>query len=148
VSAPLHVLVAGGGLGGLALAHGLIKAGLTVEVVERDPDLDRRQGYYLTINGLGGEALRAVLPEDLFELYLDTSRRPYPSQASVVMDAQLRELGRRPSLGPPNRPSAHPAPDPRSAARRRRPLRGVGDRVRRGRRRRHAPPVGRDVDTG
>lgn len=102
MSAPLHVLIAGGGLGGLALAHGLLKAGLTVEVFERDPDFDRRQGYYLTINALGGEALRAVLPEDLFELYLDTSRRPYPSQASVVMNAQLRELGRRPSLGPPN----------------------------------------------
>jgi 2-polyprenyl-6-methoxyphenol hydroxylase-like FAD-dependent oxidoreductase len=100
--APLHVLIAGGGLGGLALAHGLIKAGLTVEVFERDADLDRRQGYYLTINGLGGEALRAVLPEDLFELYLDTSRRPYPSQASIVLSAQLEELGRRPSLGPPN----------------------------------------------
>ena len=102
MNAPLHVLIAGGGLGGLALAHGLLKAGLTVEVFERDPDLDRRQGYYLTINGLGGEALRAVLPEDLFELYLDTSRRPYPSQASIVMDSQLVELGRRTSLGPPN----------------------------------------------
>jgi len=102
VSQSPHVLVAGGGLGGLALAQGLVKEGISVEVVERDADLNRRQGYYLTINGLGGEALRRLLPPDLFELYLDTSRRPYSRQQSIVVDDQLRELGSRPSMGPPN----------------------------------------------
>ena len=99
---PLHVLIAGGGLGGLALAQGLLGDGLAVDVYERDDDAHRRQGYYLTINGDGGEALRRLLPDDLFELYLDTARRPYPTQASVVRDRDLRLLGARPSMGPPN----------------------------------------------
>lgn len=98
----LHVLIAGGGIGGLALAQGLLADGHTVEVFERDTDPYRRQGYYLTINGDGGEALRRLLPHDLFELYIDTSRRPYPTQASVVRDRTLGLLGARPSMGPPN----------------------------------------------
>ena len=70
---PLHVIVAGGGLAGLALAQGLLKAGHTVEVFERDADLDRKQGYYLHFNAdrrrgaaprPAGRPLRA-LPGDL-----------------------------------------------------------------------------------
>ena len=58
---PLHVLIAGGGLGGLALAQGLIKDGHTCEVFERDADDSRKIGYYLHMNADGGEAL-ARLP--------------------------------------------------------------------------------------
>ena len=72
---PLHVLIAGGGLSGLALAQGLIKDGHTCEVFERDADDSRKIGYYLHMNADGGEALRRCLPEDLFELYAETSRR-------------------------------------------------------------------------
>jgi 2-polyprenyl-6-methoxyphenol hydroxylase-like FAD-dependent oxidoreductase len=100
--AGLHVLIVGGGLGGLALAQGLLARGHQVDVFERDADMNRRQGYYLTINGDGGEALRKVLPPDLFELYLDTARQPYPTQASIVLDTSLKRLGARPSMGPPN----------------------------------------------
>jgi 2-polyprenyl-6-methoxyphenol hydroxylase-like FAD-dependent oxidoreductase len=100
--AALHVLIAGGGLGGLALAQGLIAHGHRVDVFERDEDMNRRQGYYLTMNGDGGEALRKVLPPDLFELYLDTARQPYPTQSSIVLDTKLNRLGARPSMGPPN----------------------------------------------
>jgi 2-polyprenyl-6-methoxyphenol hydroxylase-like FAD-dependent oxidoreductase len=105
---PLHVLVAGGGLAGLATAQGLLKAGHTVEVFERDADLDRKQGYYLHINALGGEALRRVLPEDLFELYLETSRQSYDRIESIVLNDQLVELSSRPSLHqPPPGPRRH-----------------------------------------
>ena len=55
---PLHVLIAGGGLSGLALAQGLIKDGHTCEVFERDADDTRKIGYYLHMNADGGEALR------------------------------------------------------------------------------------------
>jgi 2-polyprenyl-6-methoxyphenol hydroxylase-like FAD-dependent oxidoreductase len=98
----MHILIAGGGLGGLCLAQGLRKAGHTFEVFERDADLSRKIGYRLHINADGGEALRACLPEDLFELYLSTSRKTPPRQLAVVVDDQLNELSSMPHLGPPN----------------------------------------------
>jgi 2-polyprenyl-6-methoxyphenol hydroxylase-like FAD-dependent oxidoreductase len=96
------VLIAGGGLSGLATAHGLIRNGHTVEVFERDADLSRKQGYYLHMNPFGGEALRSLLPADLFELYLETSRQTYPRRESVVLNDQFQELSSQPHLGPPN----------------------------------------------
>src|SRR5262245_55848620 len=99
---PLHVLIAGGGVSGLAVAHGLLKNGHTVEVFERDPDLNRKQGYYLHMNAFGGEALRALLPDDLYELYLETSRKNEARPLSIVLDNQLNELSTQPHLGPPN----------------------------------------------
>jgi 2-polyprenyl-6-methoxyphenol hydroxylase-like FAD-dependent oxidoreductase len=99
---PLHVLIAGGGLSGLALAQGLIKDGHTCEVFERDADDSRKIGYYLHMNADGGEALRRCLPEDLFELYAETSRRTDERAGSFVLDDQLNELSSQPHLGPPN----------------------------------------------
>jgi 2-polyprenyl-6-methoxyphenol hydroxylase-like FAD-dependent oxidoreductase len=98
----LHVLIAGGGLSGLALAQGLLKDGHTCEVFERDADDSRKIGYYLHMNADGGEALRRCLPADLFELYAQTSRRTYDRRESVVLDDQLNELSSQPHLGPPN----------------------------------------------
>jgi 2-polyprenyl-6-methoxyphenol hydroxylase-like FAD-dependent oxidoreductase len=98
----LHVLIAGGGLSGLCLAQGLRKAGHSVAVYERDADLDRKVGYRLHMNADGGEALRRCLPADLYELYLETSRRTPPRQLAVVVDDQLDELSSMPHLGPPN----------------------------------------------
>jgi 2-polyprenyl-6-methoxyphenol hydroxylase-like FAD-dependent oxidoreductase len=111
---PLHVLIAGAGLSGLALAQGLTKRGHTVDVFERDADLDRKQGYYLHFNAIGGEALREVLPEDLFELYLETSRCTYERTRSIVLDPQLNEISSQPHLGPPN-----PGPRPHTGVHRR-----------------------------
>jgi 2-polyprenyl-6-methoxyphenol hydroxylase-like FAD-dependent oxidoreductase len=99
---PLHVLIAGGGLSGLALAQGLLKDGHTCEVFERDADDSRKVGYYLHMNADGGEALRRCLPADLFELYAETSRQTYDRRASIVLDDQLHELTSQPHLGPPN----------------------------------------------
>jgi 2-polyprenyl-6-methoxyphenol hydroxylase-like FAD-dependent oxidoreductase len=99
---PLHVLIAGGGLSGLALAQGLIKDGHTCEVFERDADLSRKRGYYLHMNGDGGEALRRCLPADLFELYAETSRQTPDRRESIVLDDQLAVLSSQPHLGPPN----------------------------------------------
>jgi 2-polyprenyl-6-methoxyphenol hydroxylase-like FAD-dependent oxidoreductase len=96
------VLVAGGGLSGLAVAQGLVKNGHTVQVFERDRDLNRKQGYYLHMNAFGGEALRAVLPDDLFALYQATSRITYDRQESVVLHDHFGELSSQPHFGPPN----------------------------------------------
>jgi 2-polyprenyl-6-methoxyphenol hydroxylase-like FAD-dependent oxidoreductase len=98
----MHVLIAGGGLSGLCLAHGLIKDGHTCEVYERDPDLSRKAGYLLHVNADGGEALRRCLPDDLFELYMVTSRKTPKRRQSIVLDPQLNVLSSQPHLGPPN----------------------------------------------
>src|ERR1700677_2745905 len=102
MTGPLHVLIAGGGLSGLALAQGLRKDGHSCEVFERDADDRRKIGYYLHMNADGGEALRRCLPADLVELYTATSRRTYDRRESVVLDDQLREVSSQPHLGPPN----------------------------------------------
>ena len=61
--APLHVIVIGGGIGGLCLAQGLKRAGISVAVYERDRTLtDRLQGYRVHINPSGSRALHACLP--------------------------------------------------------------------------------------
>jgi salicylate hydroxylase len=63
VGMSLSVLIIGGGIGGLALAHGLRRAGLDVEVYERTRQrTDWLQGYRIHINPAGAHALRACLP--------------------------------------------------------------------------------------
>jgi salicylate hydroxylase len=99
---PLHVLIAGGGLSGLCLAQGLKRAGVSCAVYERDPDMRRPAGYRITINGDGGNALQACLPDDLYELYLQSSRNTPPRRMSVVVDAQCNELSTAPHFGAPN----------------------------------------------
>jgi salicylate hydroxylase len=97
-----HVLIAGGGVGGLCLAQGLRRAGVSCAVYERDPAMRHRAGYRLHMNADGGEALRACLPDDLFELYLETSRTTPPRPRAVVIDSQCNELSSMPHMGPPN----------------------------------------------
>ena len=101
-SRSLNVIVAGGGLSGLCLAQGLVKDGHAVRIFERDPDDSRKIGYYLHMNADGGEALRRCLPDDLFELYAETSRRTYERRKSTVYTDQLHELSSQPHLGPPD----------------------------------------------
>src|ERR1700722_15278250 len=100
--ASMHVLIAGGGLSGLCLAQGLTAAGISCAVYERDPDLTRRAGYRITMNGDGGDALERCLAPDLYELYLQCSRTTPPRRVSVVIDEQCVERTTAPHLGPPN----------------------------------------------
>jgi 2-polyprenyl-6-methoxyphenol hydroxylase-like FAD-dependent oxidoreductase len=98
----MRILIAGAGLGGLCLAHGLLKDGHEVLVFERDADLIQRSGYMLSINGDGGEALRRCLPPELFELYAETSSRTSDRRGSMVLDEQLNVISSMPHLGSPN----------------------------------------------
>ncbi len=69
-----HVIIIGGGLGGLCLAQGLRKAGISVAVYERDQTHDERlQGYRMHIEAMGNRALHDCLPTHLFEVYLKTT---------------------------------------------------------------------------
>ena len=88
----MRVLIAGAGIGGLALAQGLRRAGVDVTVFERDPSPTlRQQGYRIHIDGQGGAALEACLPPELFELYLSTSDNP-SGTGVTILDHRLREL--------------------------------------------------------
>ncbi|RLL71555.1 FAD-dependent monooxygenase [Ochrobactrum soli] len=69
-----HVAIIGAGLGGLALAQGLNRAGIAFDVYERDPAPDSRiQGYRIRIDADGQRALAAVLPSDLYMLFRQTA---------------------------------------------------------------------------
>ncbi|MGH3712748.1 MAG: FAD-dependent oxidoreductase, partial [Micromonosporaceae bacterium] len=70
----MHVLVVGGGLGGLCLAQGLRKAGVSVAVYERDRTrTDRLQGYRIHIAPMGAAALHECLPPELFDAFVATT---------------------------------------------------------------------------
>ena len=46
---------------------------------------------------IGGNALRRCLPDDLYELYLDTSRASYTRHESIVLDPGCRFPDREPA---------------------------------------------------
>jgi 2-polyprenyl-6-methoxyphenol hydroxylase-like FAD-dependent oxidoreductase len=71
-----HVLVAGGGIGGLCLAQALRQAGISVAVYERDAAPDSRlDRYRLHINPAGSRSLHACLPQPAWQSFLATAGR-------------------------------------------------------------------------
>ncbi|MGH3729220.1 MAG: FAD-dependent oxidoreductase [Micromonosporaceae bacterium] len=70
----MHVLIMGGGIGGLCLAQGLKRAGVSVAVYERDRTrTDRLQGYRIHISPAGSRALHQCLPPELFDAFVATT---------------------------------------------------------------------------
>jgi 2-polyprenyl-6-methoxyphenol hydroxylase-like FAD-dependent oxidoreductase len=87
----LRVAVAGGGLGGLCLARGLLKAGVDVTVYERDAQLaGRRQGYRLHVDARAGLALEQCLPPASLALFQATCSEA--STRLTVVSERLRVL--------------------------------------------------------
>ena len=87
----LRVAVAGGGLGGLCLAQGLLKAGVDVTVYERDAHLAaRRQGYRLHVDARAGLALEQCLPPGSLAVFQATCGAA--STRLTVMSERLRVL--------------------------------------------------------
>jgi 2-polyprenyl-6-methoxyphenol hydroxylase-like FAD-dependent oxidoreductase len=103
---PPRVAIAGGGLGGLCLAHGLRRAGVPVTVYERDASADfRGQGYRLHIGPPGATALAACLPASLYDLFLAASGRR--ASRVTVATARLRTIRTFP--GDPHGDNTKPA---------------------------------------
>jgi 2-polyprenyl-6-methoxyphenol hydroxylase-like FAD-dependent oxidoreductase len=72
-----EVLIIGAGTGGMALAHGLRRAGIGVRVFERDRSRrDGLYGYRVGIDPDGSRALHAVLPPELFDTFVATCAKP------------------------------------------------------------------------
>ncbi len=87
----LHIMIIGGGLGGLCLAQGLKKAGISVAVYERDrTNNERSQGYRVHIEAMGNRALYDCLPPHLFEIYLRITGRI--NKGLLLCDEQLHSL--------------------------------------------------------
>jgi 2-polyprenyl-6-methoxyphenol hydroxylase-like FAD-dependent oxidoreductase len=73
----LSVAIAGAGLGGLCVAQSLARAGIDVQVYERDPGpFARCQGYRITVDHHGRAALQQCLPARLYELAAAVSGAP------------------------------------------------------------------------
>jgi len=73
----MHILIVGGGIGGLGLAQYLKKAGISFSIFERDRSpTDRLQGYRLHISPQGSQALFHCLPDSLFNLFVSTCGKP------------------------------------------------------------------------
>jgi monoamine oxidase len=84
---PFHVLIIGGGIGGLCLAQGLKKSDISVAVYERDQSAQfRNQRYRISIKEEGGQALRDCLPENLLQALLgDCHQNGYEARCSGPM---------------------------------------------------------------
>ncbi|MET8154948.1 NAD(P)/FAD-dependent oxidoreductase [Sphaerisporangium sp. NPDC005289] len=73
----MKVIIIGAGTGGMCLAHGLKRAGVPVEVYERDRTrADGLHGYRVGIDPTGNRALKECLPPELFDAFAATCARP------------------------------------------------------------------------
>jgi 2-polyprenyl-6-methoxyphenol hydroxylase-like FAD-dependent oxidoreductase len=87
----LHVIIIGAGTGGLCLAHGLKRAGISVTVYERDRTRkDGLQGYRVGISPAGSYALSQCLPPELYDLFVATCARP--ARYFNMLTEQMSEL--------------------------------------------------------
>src|SRR5689334_4028624 len=87
-----HVIIIGAGFGGMCLAHGLKRAGISVAVYERDRTrADGLHGYRVGIDPDGNRALKACLPPDLFDTFVATCARA-PRYFNVYSERLRRTL--------------------------------------------------------
>lgn len=92
----LYVVIAGAGLGGLALGQSLKRAGIRFDIFENDQALDSRsQGYRIRIDNVGQNALAAILSPDLYQLFRQTAS--IASTSGCFLTPQLMpSSGRKP----------------------------------------------------
>ncbi len=91
MSKPFHVLIIGGGVGGLTLAQGLKRSGISAAVYERDrTPTDRLQGYRVHISPTGSLGLHECLPPESFDIFDRTCGSP--NTAVRFFTEQMREL--------------------------------------------------------
>ena len=104
----LRVLVIGGGLGGLTLAHALRSAAISVSVFERQrAQPDPLQSYRIHINPAGSRALHACLPAHLWSAVVEhAGRAPLGIAFATEQLHQLAFVAEPPSANPVAR--SHP----------------------------------------
>jgi 2-polyprenyl-6-methoxyphenol hydroxylase-like FAD-dependent oxidoreductase len=86
----LKVTIIGAGLGGLTLAQSLNRAGVKVEVFERDQGpFDRPQGYRLHLDADAINAAKEVLPTELHQVFEATSQFTQPHTTILGMNLSV-----------------------------------------------------------
>lgn len=90
----IRALIAGGGLGGLALAAGLRRRGIDVTVIERDTDLTSTGGYHIHLDEAATGALRDLLDPEAFEQVLASSATSRLQGGDIMRDMRGRLLFR------------------------------------------------------
>jgi 2-polyprenyl-6-methoxyphenol hydroxylase-like FAD-dependent oxidoreductase len=81
----LRVLVIGGGIGGLCLAHGLKQAGVNVSVYERQAasaSESASESYSIHLNAAGNAALHECLPANVWAALRENASQPVTGFAS------------------------------------------------------------------
>jgi 2-polyprenyl-6-methoxyphenol hydroxylase-like FAD-dependent oxidoreductase len=107
-----HIIIIGGGVGGLALAQNLKKRGISFTLFERDASpASRAQGYRIRVAGRGAEALRECLDNELLNLFEKTCAETKPRMSGAQLNAidgtpiqpllPKETYGRSISQGPP-----------------------------------------------
>ncbi|WP_328535237.1 FAD-dependent oxidoreductase [Streptomyces sp. NBC_00344] len=87
----MRVIVIGAGIGGLALAQGLLQAGVDVRLFERESAVDSRyQGFRIVLDERGAGALRECLPDRLHDVLHATTGELAGSRR--VVDPRLNEI--------------------------------------------------------
>jgi 2-polyprenyl-6-methoxyphenol hydroxylase-like FAD-dependent oxidoreductase len=104
------ILIAGAGIGGLALAQGLRKGSIPFRVFEREAALNvRSQGYRVRINEYGQNALKSLLEPAHYEQFIKSCpSNPTGLAASAFLDALTGEERESPAkkFGSAGRPPA------------------------------------------
>ncbi|WP_280396974.1 FAD-dependent oxidoreductase [Nocardia carnea] len=94
----MHVIVVGGGIGGLALAAGLRRHGIEVSVFDRDRDIARTGGYHITLDGRALAALHELVVPEIYERLLRSSSALRLRAPDAFWDRHGRLLGHGPRL--------------------------------------------------
>ncbi|WP_299051226.1 FAD-dependent monooxygenase [uncultured Nocardioides sp.] len=101
----MRVVVVGAGIGGLALAQGLVGEGVDVLVLERDRALPDTGGYRLHLTPAAGSALRGLLGAEAWRSVVAACAPPGASRRMHVTDRRLRTLVTAPfEPGPDDEP--------------------------------------------
>ncbi|WP_300013043.1 FAD-dependent monooxygenase [Pseudonocardia sp.] len=92
----MRVIIIGAGIGGLALAQALHRAGIEVSVHDRDRTVADTGGYRLHLDGTACAALRRHLPPALYQALLGSSAGDASFRRFAVLDHRMRLLAEEP----------------------------------------------------
>lgn len=88
----VRIIVVGAGLGGLALAQALLRAGDDILVLDRDADVDAADGYRITLDQHACAVLRRRLPPATYQALQASAGSRRTFQRFYLTDSRLRVL--------------------------------------------------------